>query len=872
MITLRPHQVAAIQDEQRLRLNPLARNIMIVLPTGAGKSLTLAYYALQDYQAGRRCIVFAHRDVLILQLSEALCKMGVPHTFIASKRAVRDITNHNLKKFGDSYYDETSPIIVSSNPTFAARVKTGKLPPQFLASVYRWIQDECFPAGTKITTKRGSVNIEDVQLGDHVVCFDESKKEFVEREVVRLYKNEIHDMMCTIRLSPHHVVNCTLGHPFYTRRGWVKAYQLNANDEVLLHDTNSEMSHVSKSCFVRHILLKKEIRKNRSCILLRKMSKSLLFKNKFGDNGKNQSEVRIKKNDRKQPYEKRIISNKNVRHTEKNRASTKNKRWKWSTPNQSRVKTVFNVRSLWVSTPSNPINRKLGGNRLSSTLQNRLWSQKVKNSNRSGWFKPSIVREKRTRQQERQVSNWVRLESVSFYEPRNTGNTGDGFVYNIEVHEHHNYVANNILVHNCHHALKSSETWGTCLSSLPNAIGLGFTATPLRADKQGLGSHADGFFDAMSVTTTMWDLIVKGMLSPYKVFIPPTRVDRSKMKGNSNGDFTEASAAKETDRKEVTGDAVEHYLRVSPGKPAITFCINIKHARHVADEFNSRGIPSVAISSKDPIEKRDNAMRDFAEGRILNLVNVDLLGEGYDSPGIVTLIMLRPTQSYSLFKQQFGRILRTMEGKEYGIVLDHVGNVKYMMRQYGLENLHNDPEWSLDRETKRAKNDDGTKIDPWIICPNVECGFQYLEKEHGKTCPECGHSESRDETEARIREMQTVDGDLIELQVDAIDHLLAERARVDAPVDVFSRTVANLPTPARLGAVNKHAKRLHAQVQLRNAVQRWCSNTGRKTGWSVELVQREFSRVFGVHVLQAQTLGERKALELLERINGYVDR
>lgn len=565
MITLRPHQVAAIQDEQRLRLNPLTRNILIVLPTGAGKSLTLAEYARQDYQAGRRCIVFAHRDVLILQLSEALCKMGVPHTFIASKRAIRDITNHNHKKFGDSYYDETSPIIVSSNPTFAARVKAGKLSPQFLASVYRWIQDEA------------------------------------------------------------------------------------------------------------------------------------------------------------------------------------------------------------------------------------------------------------------------------------------------------------------HHALRSSETWGTCLSSLPNAIGLGFTATPLRADKQGLGSHVDGFFDAMSVTTTMWDLIVKGMLSPYKVFIPPTRVDRSKMRGNSNGDFTEASAVKETDRKEVTGDAVEHYLRVSPGKPAITFCINIKHARHVADEFNSRGIPSVAISSKDPIEKRDNAMKDFAEGRILNLVNVDLLGEGYDSPGIVTLIMLRPTQSYSLFKQQFGRILRTMEGKDYGIVLDHVGNVKYMMRQYGLENLHDDPVWSLGRETKRAKNDDGTKIDPWIICPNVECGFQYLEKEHGKTCPECGHSESRDETEARIREMQTVDGDLIELQVDAIDHLLAERARVDAPVDVFSRTVANMPTPARLGAVNKHAKRLHAQVQLRDAVQRWCSNTGRKTGWSVELVQREFSRVFGIHVLQAQTLGERKALELLERINGYAD-
>lgn len=560
MITLRPHQVTAIQDEQRLRLNPLTRNILVVLPTGAGKSLTLADYARADYQAGRHCIIFAHRDRLILQLSEALCKMGVPHTFICSDKARRDITNHNLKKFGDSFWDETSPIIISSNPTFAARVKAGRIPDVLLHSMYRWIQDEA------------------------------------------------------------------------------------------------------------------------------------------------------------------------------------------------------------------------------------------------------------------------------------------------------------------HHATKDSETWGTCLSCFPNAIGLGFTATPLRNDKKGLGSHHDGFFDAMSVTTTMWDLITKGMLSPYKVFIPPIRIDRDKIKANGNGDFTEASAAKETDKKEVTGDAVDHYLRLSPGQPAITFCVNIKHARHVAEEFNNRGIPSVSISSKDSVEKIDQAMTDFEEGRILNLVNVDLISEGYDSPMVINCIMLRPTQSYSLFKQQAGRVLRTAEGKSYGIIQDHVGNVQYMLRTYNLQYLHDDPEWSLDRETKRAKNDDGNKAEPWIICPNSVCGFQYLESEHGKTCPECGHSETPSETEARIREMQTVDGDLVELEIDAIEHLLAERARVDSPVEQFAHTVSGLPTPARLGAVNKHAKRLHAQVQLRDAIQRWCVDCGGRTGWSVELVQREFSRVFGVHVLQAQTLGERKAMELLERV------
>lgn len=563
MIKLRPHQLAAIEDEARLRLNPLNRNILVVLPTGSGKSLTLADYARIDYLANRKCIIFAHRDRLILQLSEALCKTGIPHNFIASKKAVKEITNRNLKKFGDSFYDETSSVTVSSNPTFAARVKSGKIPYVYLDSVYRWIQDEA------------------------------------------------------------------------------------------------------------------------------------------------------------------------------------------------------------------------------------------------------------------------------------------------------------------HHATVNSETWGTCLKSFPNAIGLGFTATPLRNDKQGLGSFADGFFDAISVTTTMWDLITKGMLSPYKVFIPPVTVDRSKIKSNGNGDFTEESAAKETDKQEVTGDAVEHYLRLSPGQPAITFCVNIKHANHVADEFNKRGVPSVAISSKDPVEKVDQAMLDFEEGRILNLVNVDLLGEGYDSPTIINCIMLRPTQSYSLFKQQAGRVLRIAEGKQYGIIQDHVGNVNYMLNNYGLQHLHDDPEWSLDRETKRKKNDDGKALEPWITCPNEECGFQYLESKHGKTCPECGHVETQSETESRIYKMQVVDCELVELEVNAISDLLKEREKIDTPVTVFANMVKSLPKPARLSAANKHAKRLHAQTLLRDAIQRWCAKKGGETGWTVKLVQNEFNIAFGIHILKAQTLGERKAMELLERIKNH---
>ena len=152
MITLRPHQVGAIAAVDTA-LSQVYRAVLCVLPTGAGKSLCLAEYARRCYQQREPCVIFAHRDVLISQLSEALCKTGVPHTFVCSDKARRDITNNNLELFGDSYWEPTSPVIVSSTPTFNARLRDGKLNPQFLESVLWWLQDECFPAGTLVDGK-----------------------------------------------------------------------------------------------------------------------------------------------------------------------------------------------------------------------------------------------------------------------------------------------------------------------------------------------------------------------------------------------------------------------------------------------------------------------------------------------------------------------------------------------------------------------------------------------------------------------------------------------------------------------------------------------------------------------------------------------
>ena len=93
----------------------------------------------------------------------------------------------------------------------------------------------------------------------------------------------------------------------------------------------------------------------------------------------------------------------------------------------------------------------------------------------------------------------------------------------------------------------------------------------------------------------------------------------------------------------------------------------------MAEHFNRHGIDAVAIWGDSPSEKREGALRDLFEGRVRVVFSVDLFNEGVDVPVVDTLLMLRPTESPTLFLQQLGRGLRKAPGKSFCTVLDFVG-------------------------------------------------------------------------------------------------------------------------------------------------------------------------------------------------------
>lgn len=399
-----------------------------------------------------------------------------------------------------------------------------------------------------------------------------------------------------------------------------------------------------------------------------------------------------------------------------------------------------------------------------------------------------------------------------------------------------------------HHVLVANK-WGKVCAMFPNAYGLGVTATPVRADGRGLGRHADGLMDALVVGPSMRELINRGYLTEYRIFAPPSDLDLSSVATTASGEFSPPQLKVARQRSHITGDVVSHYQRIAAGKLGVTFDTDIQSASETAAAYVAAGIPAEVVHSKTPDALRADVLRRFRNREVMQLVNVDLFGEGFDLPAIEVVSMARPTQSYGLYCQQFGRACRIMDGKTHAIIIDHVGNVM----RHGLPDAPR--EWSLDRRERRSRSTPNDVI-PVRTCLNEHCMGVY--ERVLSACPYCGHVPP---VVGRSSPEQ-VNGDLTELDPAILALLRGEIRRVDGD-PLYPAGVA----PEVQGAIRKrHAERQAAQAPLRAAIALWA-------GWQRSLGRddaegyRRFWFQFGTDVASAQALGAREAAELQSRID-----
>ena len=400
-----------------------------------------------------------------------------------------------------------------------------------------------------------------------------------------------------------------------------------------------------------------------------------------------------------------------------------------------------------------------------------------------------------------------------------------------------------------HHVLKDNK-WGKARAMFPNARGLGVTAVPERADGKGLGRGADGVYDYMVVGPDTTELIRQGYLCNYRIYAPTSDINLASVPvSDATGDYSKTALVEATRRSGMVGDIVTSYLKIAPGTLGVSFLPSVELAAETAANFRNAGVPAEVVSAKTPDALRASILRRFAAREVLQLVNVDLFGEGFDLPAIETVSHGRATKSLNLYRQMCGRALRPMPGKAHARLIDHVGN-------WVTNGIPDAPRvWSLNGRERRSRGAPDDLI-PVKACPACTAVFERCLI----ACPYCGHTpQPRGRTAPEL-----VDGDLYELDPSVLDRLrrAASAIMTDEPRVPYGATAV-----VRGAVWKRHVEHIRAQAELRDAISWWAGHK-RAAGVVDSVAYRVFYLKYGIDVASAQTLNTRDATVLAERVRG----
>lgn len=267
-----------------------------------------------------------------------------------------------------------------------------------------------------------------------------------------------------------------------------------------------------------------------------------------------------------------------------------------------------------------------------------------------------------------------------------------------------------IIIDECHKAM--GTVYQDLLKLWPNAVSIGFTATPALGD----GSHLSGYYKWIECTVSASHLIKEGWLLKPEVYVPLELAKR-----RSQGKRP----------KNLAGNPVEHWRRHALDLPTIAFAENIVESVALCERFLKDGIAAEHIDASTSDEEREKCYERLRCGQTKILCSVGLLIEGIDIPEVSCALLWKKFGSIVQYRQAAGRIMRPAPwaGKTRCVVLDHGG----ASGEHGLPG--DDIEWSLDSEETvgdRRKKAIANGLDPGTACP--KCGYFFF---NTNVCPSC---------------------------------------------------------------------------------------------------------------------------------------
>lgn len=227
-----------------------------------------------------------------------------------------------------------------------------------------------------------------------------------------------------------------------------------------------------------------------------------------------------------------------------------------------------------------------------------------------------------------------------------------------------------VIVDEAHHAVAAS--YRTILDHFTGAKVVGVTATPDRADGQGL----DEVYESVAYRYEIRQAIDEGYLVPIVARrIVVESVDLSTVATRA-GDFAQDQLADAMSDERALQGTARPLLELARDRSTIAFCVDVAHAEALARTLNSyRPGCARAVSGRTDEDERTAMLEAHARGEFQFLTNCDVLTEGYDAPSCSCVAMCRPTKSRGRFVQAAGRGLRPHpeSGKRDCLILDFTG-------------------------------------------------------------------------------------------------------------------------------------------------------------------------------------------------------
>ena len=666
-LTLRPYQaesVAAVWNYiRRSTGSPL-----VVIPTGGGKSVCISQICLDAVQRWNgRVAVVTHVKELIEQLADHLGQLLPPGMV-------------GLYSAGVGRRDTQHPVIVAGIQSVYNRACE-------LGAFNIIIADECFPAGTLISTPRGKMPIEKIRVGQPIY-------HALGVGAVEAISARPESHLIALEFDDGTTVTCTPNHPLFTSRGWTQAGRLETRSDVF---SMQDVQMLREEIYTLDKVQSGRI-DIQPCQRKAMGTAAILFD--------------ILLQEASEPYGEQKGKTGTERDAKAHTSQTNKAGREWE---------IASDRTIGAS-PC--IGGGMGGrvcctdtygqrDGLSNELQNRH-SESIQDDRVGiGREYPSSSERSDCRHEEGVVFGSKRLVRITHVK-----SSCPTPVFNLHVSGHPSYYAGDILVHNCHLIPESGE--GRYLTFLrdaktvnPSVRLIGFTATPYRLNS-GKICKPDNMLNDICYDANVREMIIAGWLCPLRTRKGIECANLSDVKIASTGDFANDEMQRAFENV-IQPACTEIATLCADRHSVLIFAAGIEHARIVADTLGGE-----VVTGKTSKTDRASIIERFKKGETKYLVNVGVLTTGFDAPNVDAVVLLRATMSAGLYVQMVGRGLRKHPSKTDCLILDFGDNA---IRHGPVDQIE------VQDKKKRGQSDES----PAKACPNCKevIAVQY------RVCPHC---------------------------------------------------------------------------------------------------------------------------------------